>query len=498
MDAPVQVYIVQEAPNLLVSIMIIAIIRQVNLLFFDSADESFGIAVLPGGTHAGHADSAAHRPQALYVIAGANLRVLLSLVNKSLLHRQANTNRFAMHELLRQFAGFRLRHGDGSGEVSLAHSRYFSWLTAWEVRRALSLFPPHVSEQLATDTDNLRRAWTYAVDHGLTEEVSGMAPWMVALSFAQGIQPGSILTRVIQSLQQREVSPTDQPRLHLRLIELVVLSGADNVLARRLLLEFVPLLEARGDLKLCYWAYVRLVHIYNDARDLEALVWVEKAFIAANEMEDDIFLKLAKANKIWIQVDLGMQSDTALTSLQARLAYFAPDFPESVIVNGILEALSSHCLAIEAYEEGIHSGKRSLNVAKGWRNLLAISFAADKLTDIYWKIGRFDQAGLQQLGVLSWHLSIGQVWKTLGFIWGIIVRYPQFFSEGEAAVSFLSMVYHHPETIPIYQQNIEEARPRFEDEIGSEAMSAAWKSGKELDVDSAVAQIQSILAEGQA
>jgi hypothetical protein len=51
MDALVHVHILQEVPDLLVSVMIIAVIRQINPLFFDGADETFGVAVLPSGAH---------------------------------------------------------------------------------------------------------------------------------------------------------------------------------------------------------------------------------------------------------------------------------------------------------------------------------------------------------------------------------------------------------------------------------------------------------------
>ena len=106
-----------------------------------------------------------------------------------------------------------------------------------------------------------------------------------------------------------------------------------------------------------------------------------------------------------------------------------------------------------------------------------------------------DQAKLQQLDVMDWHLAIGQEWQIVGLFWGRILRHQYLFGVGESAVSFLFMAYHHPETIPIYQWRIEKRR-RIEEEKGSEAFAAAWERGKELDLDSAVAQMRAILEEG--
>jgi hypothetical protein len=52
----VDIHVIQDAPDLLVSIMTIKIIRQIHLLFLDSADETLRVAVLPGLALIGHAD----------------------------------------------------------------------------------------------------------------------------------------------------------------------------------------------------------------------------------------------------------------------------------------------------------------------------------------------------------------------------------------------------------------------------------------------------------
>ena len=48
MDPLVDVHVIQEVPDLVISVMIVEVFRQVNLLFLDCADETFRVTVLPG------------------------------------------------------------------------------------------------------------------------------------------------------------------------------------------------------------------------------------------------------------------------------------------------------------------------------------------------------------------------------------------------------------------------------------------------------------------
>jgi DNA-binding NarL/FixJ family response regulator len=62
--------------------------------------------------------------EAARAVAGASLRELMALVDKSLLQRTP-TGRFALHELLRQYAEEQLKASGAAGEVRGRHSRYY-------------------------------------------------------------------------------------------------------------------------------------------------------------------------------------------------------------------------------------------------------------------------------------------------------------------------------------------------------------------------------------
>ena len=92
-------------------------------------------------------------------VTGAGLRVLMALVNKSLLQRDA-AGRLHVHELLRQFAADRLDQSGLSGAIRDAHSRYY--LTLLGQRAGLS--HSSMADEIEADFDNLRAAWNHAVD----------------------------------------------------------------------------------------------------------------------------------------------------------------------------------------------------------------------------------------------------------------------------------------------------------------------------------------------
>lgn len=98
---------------------------------------------------------------AAQAVAGTSIRVLTTLINKSLLSREPGSGRYRLHELLRQYAAEKLRCSpDRERAVLDAHSAYFaSYLEAREV----CLKSPNPAEALVeieTELDNVRAAWS--------------------------------------------------------------------------------------------------------------------------------------------------------------------------------------------------------------------------------------------------------------------------------------------------------------------------------------------------
>lgn len=428
-------------------------------------------------------------------VAGANLRILLALVNKSLLQRRAEDGRFDVHELLRQFAAEQRRQIDPDGSVELAHCREFARLVDTEVRRQSTPVLDFRTERLVAEPDNIRRAWAYAVEHALAEELAILASGIYALGMAEGSHHRFLLEQAWQSLQQSGLPDTHPDMIRLRGHLLISMWGFETRgHVKDFALKFVPLVEEYGDLELRFWLYMNIAGVLAEMSDTESLNWIEKAISVALEMGDELIITLARASELIHRIIMGQGDNTALPRLESYVSYFETRKKYYYIISDLLGALTSCCLSLHDYERAVYYGKRWLNMAKSERHLYLIGSATGKLAEIRLEMGLPQAAAEHLLDNLDWHLAIGKVWQTLGAMFSVVLGFMPLFGGSEKAVPILSMVYHHPEAIPLYREIMDADLPRLEVEMGAETYAAAWERGKALDFDVAVAWMRAALS----
>ena len=435
-------------------------------------------------------------------VAGAHLRLLLALVNKSLLRRDEENGRFAMHELLRQFAANQRQQIDPDNETIVAHCRYFAKLAQNETRQAVNFYPTHLPQKQAPDRDNFWRAWDWALLYGLGDEVSDLIPAIEMFNVRQGMRNIQFVRQAMQALAEHGYRPTNRVMLHLELVAQAGRTNTDDrIEIKESLEQLIPLFQEQRHLDLLYWLYEQLASNANFSplpnKHLIAQEWWQKALAVAVEIEDEALSKAAELRIYWHQIldpDSSMQMDDSLgRKLEALRAYFASHYPTSYAHYGILEVLRLFCMRRKLYEQALLYGKQNLIIATDWQDLLWISHAHMTLFETYTAMGQRDKLRLMILNDLEWHLIIGQIWQTLGCIWGIASRIEPF-SSAETAVSLLSFVYHHPEVPLNYQQRImEEDVPGFEAKLGTDLYTAAWEKGKQMDFETAVNLIRTAL-----
>jgi predicted ATPase/class 3 adenylate cyclase len=98
--------------------------------------------------------------QAAQAVAGASLRGLSTLASKSFVEPSPQTGRYAVHELLRQYAAAELRQDmESSRHVDEAHAAFYAAL----MEESLALFirsdQPRALRVVEQDLDNVRSAW---------------------------------------------------------------------------------------------------------------------------------------------------------------------------------------------------------------------------------------------------------------------------------------------------------------------------------------------------
>ena len=424
-------------------------------------------------------------------VAGTNLRILLSLVNKSFLQRQPDTGRYVMHELLRQYtAEQRERLGDKE-TARLKHCRYFARLVPEETRRTLFYLPLLLPRRYPADRDNFQHAWDYALQHGLANELADLANGMVIFNTTQGIQPTVITGAALSSLRRRGVPEMDEALLKLRAADLRARQMVDEISEVKIqIFALLHLLEQTTHYELRYWLRAQLAFLWREAGDRNLIYNLFEAQTMANALGDETLDSAAVALRLWGHLESGQREEGTQYQLKKLLPWFESHYPDSFVLYGISRGLSLASAEDAQYAEAIRYGTRALNIAKHWGELFWISAATERLAKIMLRQGLTKQAGLYLLELMEWHIALGQDWQMLGFLGGAALLHSQLIGGDEVTVTILSMMYHHPELTSNNRDRIKNHFPRLQDKLGDNAFGTAWEKGKELGIDDVVAQLR--------
>ncbi|MGB8647366.1 MAG: tetratricopeptide repeat protein [Anaerolineae bacterium] len=186
------------------------------------------LAVFRGGFQAEAAQS----------IAGASLFFLSALVDRAFLSRSAN-GRFALHELLRQYAEEKL--GESSSESSETNDRHASFYAAWMEQHNLVLKSQDeraALEEIDAEIQNVREAWQWATNHARGAEIGQCLESLARFYEVRGLyqQSENALRRAIGALETTAQFPEVRARCQTALAKLLWLKGAFN--------EMLPPLQA--------------------------------------------------------------------------------------------------------------------------------------------------------------------------------------------------------------------------------------------------------------
>lgn len=110
-------------------------------------------------------------PQAAAQVAGALAPALSSLGDKSLI-RRASSERYDMHELLRQYAAEKLAaHPPERENTQIQYVRYFAAFLRHQEERLKGVGQKQALAEIALEIENARQAWQLAVERGWLREL---------------------------------------------------------------------------------------------------------------------------------------------------------------------------------------------------------------------------------------------------------------------------------------------------------------------------------------
>jgi hypothetical protein len=104
-------------------------------------------------------------------VTGVNLRILQTLVSKSLLYFAPDSRRYGMHDLLRQYAQEQLERSGDFEDVSRSYASYFATFMAERWPQLKGNKQHFVLWEIEEDIENVRAAWRYWLEQRDVEKL---------------------------------------------------------------------------------------------------------------------------------------------------------------------------------------------------------------------------------------------------------------------------------------------------------------------------------------
>jgi tetratricopeptide (TPR) repeat protein len=214
--------------------------------------------------------------EAAEVVAGASLRTLTHLVNKSVLKRQTN-GRYEQHELLRQYAESKLEAAPRASARE-AHARYFGRLVEQEAGRFRGEGQAEALRALEAESDGVRSAWEWCLENRDWSTLSDLLEGLYHFHDMKGLfQLGEAIFGHAAKVVAREPSDSGTELLRAKLLSRqgrFLFQLGDFGRARSLLETSLTLLRAadsRGEIAYCLQNLADVAAMQGDIAESEQL-----------------------------------------------------------------------------------------------------------------------------------------------------------------------------------------------------------------------------------
>jgi predicted ATPase/DNA-binding SARP family transcriptional activator len=332
--------------------------------------------------------------QAAEQVTRSSLRTLVSLVNKSLLQR-TSSERFTIHELLRQYALERLQADPESWQsIRDQHSRYFLGYLTEHGQYLMSRGQMNAKIAIDQDLDNILQAYTWALSNRQFDSL-GQSTVFLGFYFASWdqAQMDSVALRGLASLAP--VDETD-PDSRLALVNLLTMhavstydyldpAAADSFQRAIQLVQEFPELEGKMGVLFSVLAGALIRHDPHKAIDL-----LERNLrrLQSNGEPWQIALTQRNLASAYILIrDLGKSRQAALEALDIDI-----EIGDEISMADDLAMLSALALSDHSYDVGYKLILRQREIHESLGNEGSISWTIQQLGDICLSSGEYSRA----------------------------------------------------------------------------------------------------------
>jgi predicted ATPase len=435
--------------------------------------------------------------EAVQEVAGASLRGLATLQSKSLLTRDADSGRYHVHELLRQYAEEQLEQSlDTSRKTREAHSTFFAtfmelrWSHLIDHRTATAL------REIKDDIENVRAAWRTWLERRdagqLRKFLKGL--WLAHETWGWFRPAIDLVREAGSSLEDVAIEPDGWASAHAEALAVegwfMSLVGRPDLgitMARR---SLDIMRRHGGDNLYLPTASVNINSIFLNLLD-EAEAASQDMLASARRQDDRWQEAFGLVWMSYVEISKGSFADAERLAGEALAIFERLENPFGIsVASGIV--LGAVHMSQGRFEPARKAYERGLMAAASINYRRVIQLAHDSLGTIALLEGRIEDAHASFLKSLKITAESGQSREQLGSLRDIATIYTR---QGrfEEAVELLAVVLHHPaneqnslsrrESLKVESERL---LGEIETTLSAERRQRAWECGASLELGTVV------------
>ncbi|MBI5667370.1 MAG: hypothetical protein HZC41_05120 [Chloroflexi bacterium] len=415
--------------------------------------------------------------EAAQAVAAAKIHDLQRLVHTSFL-QHLPSERYAIHELMRQYGEQKLNESGELERVRQKHADYFAGLIAPVGELVWLMVTPDVLERVNADFENVRAAWHVYLERkdsgGLRQLLDGIWHFLDQSSRSQ-----EAIDLFEAALDRFDGESGDDVTLFRGQV-LGALGWFYNDIGRgtkaiELTQEAITILQPFGITSSLLQAYVGLgIMLFFANRLQEAMDVFERGFALSRGTNEQKWWPIL-CNQIGaVNIQLG-QYQQALTWLQQVEGYHFSLVP----IGEVLHKLGEYARAEEVLLKSLGQ--------VGWHryyNALSYSLLIENAVHMeqYEKAWRYLQRGLQYVDDEAY------AWAALDFLQSVVGLFKGE-KQYQKAVELLSLIVHHPHTIAFSRAQAAQDENTLRALLAEDEFAAAWERGKHLNLGAVITEL---------
>lgn len=422
---------------------------------------------------------------AAQTVALANVRVLRQLVNKSLLYHHPS-ERYSIHELLRQYCFDKLMETGDYDQVVTAYMRYFANY-ADQNFEPMNNFDGSAFRAIRADWDNIAYAWqkmSIYQHYDLIAKTCGSI-WKFSSMQGHSYECVALFEPVIEQLQALDQPDATLKNLlsHLLIYYGDLLLGIKTLdIASTYIDAGITIAESLDEAPIVLLNAYR-ISIYSKYKSVsyETIKALADTLIKLAYQHDMPFFIINAYGALWFWDEFSQDDGAYQESL--AICENIWDSQRQANPNNFIDLhhidFVRLLIHLDRKQEAIHLLNQLLALYEQAEWLYGISGVRSQLMVFAHEVGNYQDYAKHVISILTWHKGYGRDWQTIGCLSGINGSALYYTGAYTRAVTICTFVKNHPLSVVMQKYEadriIERCKIHLTDDMYQEAIEQAHK-----------------------